>query len=173
MMRPSALLLIVALAPLAEAAPRNGDLTPAELGETEKSFVDRMAAKDLAEIELSKAIKAKSSSAAVRHLARTLLADDTSNYERLFKLCLRRHYAIAPQLDERHREVLRQVRAARSSSALGRKYVDTLLVDQDAMDSVLVGLAGKPLASDIEQFASDSAQMIARHEQMARALASK
>ena len=102
-----------------------------ELGEREKSFVDQIAANDLAEIELSKLIRTKTASAAVRRLARTILTEDTANYEQVFKLCLRRQYAIAPQLDERHRQLLREVRAARSSRALGRKYIDTLLVDDD------------------------------------------
>jgi len=145
-----------------------------QLGEREKSFVDQIAAKDLAEIELSKLIKTKTASAAVRRLARTILADDTANYEQLFKLCLRRQYAIAPQLDERHRQLLRELRAARSSRALGRKYIDTLLVDESRMDGLLVTLAqDQPLPDDLERFASDAAQMIARHERMARELASK
>ena len=145
-----------------------------EFGEREKTFVDRMAAKDLAEIELSKSIKGKSASAAVRRLARTILADDTANYEQLFKLCLRRQYAIAPQLDDRHRTLLAEIRAARSSRALGRKYIDTLLLEQDRIDAELTQLAqNKALPPDLEQFASDSAQMIARHERMARELASK
>jgi len=145
-----------------------------EFGEREKTFVDRMAAKDLAEIELSKAIKGKSSSAAVRRLARAILADDSANYEQLFKLCLRRHYAIAPQLDERHRRLLAEIRAARSSRALGRKYVDTLLLEEDRIAPELTRLAAdKGLPQDLEQFASNSAQMIARHERMVRELASK
>ena len=145
-----------------------------QLGEREKSFVDQIAANDLAEIELSKLIRTKTASAAVRRLARTILTEDTANYEQVFKLCLRRQYAIAPQLDERHRQLLREVRAARSNRALGRKYIDTLLVDDSYMDGLLVALAAtKPLPDDLERFASDSAQMIARHERMARELASK
>lgn len=173
-MRTSVMLLTIAL-----ALGRGGGVSAAndsaasEFGEREKNFVDQVAARDFAEIELSKLIKVKSRSAAVRHLARTILADDNANYDRLFKLCLRRHYAIAPQLDERHRELLQQVRAARSGATLGRKYIDTLLVDQASADASLTGLAEQPLPSDIEQFASDTAQMIARHEQLARALASK
>lgn len=144
-----------------------------QLGEREKSFVDQIAAKDVAEIELSKLIRTRTASAALRRLARTVLTEDTANYEQLFKLCLRRQYAIAPQLDERHRELLRELRAARSSRALGRKYIDTLLVDESHMDGLLVTLAAtKPLPDDLERFASDSAQMIARHERMARELAS-
>lgn len=168
--RRNALLLALALAASAAGAFAQG---PAQLGEREKTFLDQVAARDLAEIELSKLIRVKSASRAVRRLARTILADDTANYERLFQLCLRREYAIAPQLDERHRQLLAQVRSARSGTALGRKYVDTLLVDQASLETLLVELATHAPAGDIEQFASDTAQMNARHEQMARALASK
>jgi len=172
--RGTALRLTLAVAMCsAGSAGASDDATPAQFGESEKTFIDQVAAQDLGEIELSRLLQHKSSSKALRRLAHAVLADDTANYEQLFQLCLRRHYPIAPQLDERHRKLLQQVRAARSPAALGRKYIDTLLVDQAGMDALLVTLAAQGPAGDIEQFASDTAQMSARHERMARALASK
>jgi predicted outer membrane protein len=143
-----------------------------QLSDTEKSFVDAIAANDLAEMRMSKLIQQKSSSKSVRRLAATVLADDTANYEKLFKLCLRRQYPISAQLDERQGAIVQQLRSTRSH-ALGRKYLDALLVDQAGLAKLLKSVAQHELGNDVEQFASDSAQMVERHAQAARELVSK
>jgi predicted outer membrane protein len=155
----------------ASAAEAPQDST-AQLSDTEKSFVDAIAANDLAEMQMSKLIGQKSSSKSVRRLAQTILTEDTANYEQLFKLCLRRHYAISAQLDERQRSIVQELRDAHSH-VLGRKYLDAILVDESGLDKLLAGVAQHELDNDVEKFASDSAQMIAHHAQQARELVSK
>jgi predicted outer membrane protein len=153
----------------ADQAP--GDVSP--LDDMEKSFIDTIAAADRAEMELSRAIVARSTKPSVRRLARVLLNEDAANYHELFRLCLTKTYAIAPQLDERHREALRRVQynaPANAADGNGREieqtYLDTIRVDKADISGVLERVSSDATDGELSRFAADTLAMVQKHQQL-------
>lgn len=142
------------------------------LSDMEKSFVDVVAAADRAEMELSRAA-AHSSKPAVRRLARTLLDEDAANYHDLFRLCLTKTYAIAPQLDERHREALQrlQASAATQDGAMEQTYIDTIRLDQADLSGILERISSDATDGELSRFAAVTLAMVQKHQLMLHELA--
>jgi predicted outer membrane protein len=154
------------------AAPRQDvAINAVEMSDTERSLIDAIAAHDVAEIELSKLAKNRSESRAMREFAQTIIEDDSANYVVLFKLCLQQRNPIAPQLDERHREILNRLRTTAASGIFGRRYLDTIMLDQTERRARLE-TSGDMINDEVAQFAATTLQMIEKHEQMARDLGS-
>jgi predicted outer membrane protein len=174
-MRSIMLLLALAMCACSAggAAPReNASAAAVELSDAEKSLIDAIAANDIAEIELSKLAKIKSESRTLREFAQTIIDDDSANYAALFKLCLQQRNPIAPQLDERHREILRRLRTTSASGVFGRRYLDTIMLDQTERHARLEQTSADALNDELAQFAAATQQMVEKHEQMARDLGS-
>jgi predicted outer membrane protein len=152
----------------ADQAP--GDVSP--LDDMEKSFIDTIAAADRAEMELSRAIVARSTKPSVRRLARVLLNEDAANYHELFRLCLTKTYAIAPQLDERHREALRRVQynpapnAPGSAGEIEQTYLDTVRVDKADISGILERISSGATDGELSRFAADTLAMVQKHQQL-------
>ena len=143
------------------------DPTPsgdAPLSETEKSFIDAIAATDRAQIELSKAVATRSAQPAVRKLARRIADEDTANYHDLFAIALAKHYAVAPQLDERHRDALDRVRHARTRKALEHAYLDALMLDQTNAAEMLQRIADDGKDAHLAQYARDTLQLVRKQQ---------
>ena len=153
----------------ADQAP--GDVSP--LDDREKSFIDTLAAADRAEMELSRAIAARSTKPGVRRIARVLLNEDAANYQALFRLCLTKTYAIAPQMDERHRAVLRRMQkgAATTAGAAGQDdieqtYLDTVRLDKAGLSDVLERISSDATDGELSRFAAQTLAMVQKHQQL-------
>jgi len=142
------------------------------LNDTEKSFIDVVAAADRAEMELSRAIASRTSKPGVRKLARTILSEDAANYHELFRLCLTKTYAIAPQLDERHREALRRLQAAPAhDEGLEQTYLDTIRLDKADLSEVLERISSDATDGELSRFAAGTLAMVQKHQLMLHELA--
>jgi len=142
------------------------------LNDSEKSFIDVVAAADRAEMELSKAIASRTSKPGVRRLARTILSEDAANYNELFRLCLTKTYAIAPQLDERHREALRRLQAVPApNDGLEQTYLDTIRVDKADLSEVLERISSDATDGEVSRFAAGTLAMVQKHQLMLHELA--
>jgi predicted outer membrane protein len=164
---------MLALAFCAHGWAATGSAGGIELTDAEKSFLDAVAASDMAETQLSKAALAKSSTSAVLNLAQEIADDHSANYQTLVALCGDKKYAIAPQLDERHRILLLKLQSTDSADAVNRIYLDAIATDQSDLDSVLERISGNSNDSDISRFAADTLATVKKHEEVARNLASK
>jgi len=148
------------------------DAADAGLNDTEKSFIDVVAAADRAEMELSKAIAARTSKPGVRNFARTILSEDAANYHELFRLCLTKTYAIAPQLDDRHREALRRLQVATvQGDALEQTYLDTIRLDKADLSEVLERISSEATDGELSRFAAGMLTMVQKHQLMLHELA--
>ena len=125
------------------------------LTDTDKAFLDAVAASDVAEVELSRAVLARLQTPAVNSLAQAITSDHNENYQALVDLCRQKQYAVAPQLDAYHGEVLRKIKGAPSAEAAERIYVDTVSADQSALDGLLEQTAGNSNDTEVARFASD------------------
>jgi putative membrane protein len=134
------------------------------------SFLDAVATSDYTGIELSKAAAANSQSQAVRGFAQQMADDQSNNYSALQALSDKKKHAIAPQFDGRQAETLRQVQSANNGDAIDRAYLDAMITDQSAMESVLERIANNSNDSDIARFASDTLTMVKKHQQAAAGL---
>ena len=134
-----------------------------------------IAAADRAEMELSRAIAARTTKSGVRRLARTILDEDAANYRDLFALCLAKTYAIAPQLDDRHRAALNRLQnpAQPESEALEQTYLETIRLDKADVSGVLERISNDATDGELTRFAADTLAMVQRHQSMLRAFASK
>ena len=145
----------------------------AEISDTDKVFLDTMAANDMAEVELSRIAASQALSPQVRDLAQTISSDHNQNYQALLALCRDKKYAIAPRVDATHGEVMIKLRSADSPEAAERAYVDAIAVDQANIDSLLEKIAGNSNDADISRFATDTLTAVKNHEDSAKRLASK
>jgi len=136
----------------------------AALSETEKSFIDAIAATDRAQIELCKAVAARNAQPAVRKLAKRIADEDTANYHDLFAIALAKHYAVAPQMDDRHRAALDRVRHAPSRKAVEQAYLDALLLDQTTAAEMLERIAEDGKDSHLAQYARDTLLLVRRQQ---------
>src|SRR6476659_6184906 len=89
----------------------------AEISDTDKVFLDTMAASDTAEVELSRIVAAQALSPQVRDFAQTISSDHSENYQALLALCRDKKYAVAPRVDPAHGEVMRKLQSADSPEA--------------------------------------------------------
>jgi len=78
----------------------------AEISDTDKVFLDTMAATDAAEIELSRAVASQALSPQVRDFAQTIASDHGENYQALLDLCRDKNHVIAPRIDAMHGDVI-------------------------------------------------------------------
>jgi len=150
--------------------PAPGGADAATLNDMDKSFIDAIAAADRAEMELSRSVAERSAHPAVRRVAQAILAEDATNYHDLFKLCLARRYAIAPQLDERHRDVLRRVRTSATRNDSAHAYLDALLVDEARTSEMLERISSDATDGELARFAVQTAEMLRRHQQLVHEL---
>ena len=145
----------------------------AEISDTDKVFLDTMAASDNAEVELSRIVAAQALSPQVRDFAQTIASDHSQNYQALLELCRDKKYAVAPRIDATHGEVMAKLRSADSPEAAERAYLDAIAVDQANIDSLLERTAGNSNDADIARFAADTLSAVKNHEDSAKQLASK
>jgi len=145
----------------------------AEISDTDKVFLDTMAATDAAEIELSRIVASQALSPQVRDFAQTTASDHGENYEALLDLCRDKNHVIAPRIDAMHGDVIGKLRSADSPRAAERAYLDAIAADQAAIDSLLEKIAGNSNDSDIARFASDTLTAVKDHEDSVKQLASK
>jgi putative membrane protein len=142
----------------------------AALNDAEKSLLDSIASSDMAQIELSKVVVAKSTSANVRDFAQKVIDDGTANYQNLTQLCVTKNYAVAPQLSGGHQSTMQKMQASQSNDAVDSIYIDAINADQQEMDGMLERLSGSSNDGDISRFALDTLAMVKKHEPMASAL---
>src|SRR4051812_33434979 len=141
------------------------DATSSALNDTEKSFIDAIAAADRAEMELSRAVVARTANPAVRRLARTILDEDAANYHALFTICLNKTYAIAPQLDDRHREALRQLQdAAAKDNGVEHTYLQTIRMDKAGISEILQRISTDATDGELTRFAAGTLTMVQKHQ---------
>jgi putative membrane protein len=145
----------------------------AEISDTDKVFLDTMAASDTAEVELSRIVAAQALSPQVRDFAQTISSDHSENYQALLELCRDKKYAVTPHGDAAHGEVMLKLRSADSPEAAERAYIDAIAVDQANIDSLLEKMAGNSNDADIARFAADTLTAVKKHEDSAKQLASK
>ena len=149
-----------------------GAAANAQLTDTDKAFLDTVAAGDVAAVELSRAALPHLRTPAVNGLAQTVTSDHNENYQALMDLCRQKQYAVAPQLDAYHADLLRKIQATASSDAVERIYVDAVTADQSALNSLLEQTAGNSNDTEIARFASSLLAMVKSHEAAAEHLAS-
>ena len=133
------------------------------LTDTDKAFLDAIAASDVAEVELSRAALARLQTPGVNSLAQSITSDHNQNYQALVDLCRQKQYAVAPQLDAYHGEVLRKINAAPSAQAAEQIYIDTVTADQSALNGLLEQTAGNSNDTEVARFASDLLTMVKAH----------
>lgn len=151
----------------------NARTARAEISDTDKAFLDTMAASDMAEVELSRLAASQALSPQVRDFAQTIAADHGENYQALLDLCREKKYAIAPRIDATHGAVMSKLRSAESPEAAERAYLDAVANDQATIDSLLEQISGNSNDADIARFAADTLTAVKNHEDSAKKLASK
>jgi len=145
----------------------------AEISDTDKVFLDTMAATDAAEIELSRAVASQALSPQVRDFAQTIASDHGENYQALLDLCRDKNHVIAPRIDAMHGDVIGKLRSADSPLAAERAYLDAIAADQAAIDDPLEKIAGNSNDSDMARFASATLTAVKNYEDSVKQLASK
>jgi len=141
-----------------------------QLTDTDRAFLDAVAASDVAQVELSRAALPRLQTPAANHLAQTITSDHNANYQALLDLCRQKQYVIAPQLDTYHGELLRRIRDAASTEAAERIYIDAVSADQSALNSLLEQTAGNSNDTEIARFASDLLTTVKSHSSTAQQL---
>jgi len=140
------------------------------LTDSDKAFLDAIATSDVAEVELSRAALARLQTPAVNSLAQAITSDHNQNYQALVDLCRQKQYAVAPQLDAYHGEVLRKINAAPSAQAAEQIYIDAVTADQSALNGLLEQTAGNSNDTEVARFASDLLTMVKSHAATAEQL---
>jgi len=140
------------------------------LTDSDKAFLDAIATSDVAEVELSRAALARLQTPAVNSLAQAITSDHNQNYQALVDLCRQKQYAVAPQLDAYHGEVLRKINAAPSAQAAEQIYIDAVTADQSALNGLLEQTAGNSNDTEVARFASDLLTMVKSHAATAQQL---
>ena len=148
-------------------------LAAAQLTDTDKAFLDAVAVSDVAQVEMSRAVLARLQTPAVNALAQSITSDHNQNYQALMDLCREKQYAVAPQLDTYHAELLRKIKAAPTPEAAERIYIDAVNSDQSALNSLLEQTAGNSNDTEIARFASDLLTSVKSHTAAAQQLSTQ
>jgi putative membrane protein len=144
-----------------------------QLAGTDKAFLDDVAAGDKSEIDLGTVAAGKALAPAVRSLAQQMVAEHGNNFRELQTLGGKKNYPIAAQPEANHGELLDKLVSADSGEAFDREYLDAVVADHALMQGVLERIANDSNDSDIVRFAADTLAAAKKHEQMAKALASR
>jgi predicted outer membrane protein len=143
----------------------------ATLTDTDKAFIDAVAASDVAQVEMSRVALERLQTPAINSLAQTITSDHNENYQALLDLCREKQYAVAPQLDAYHGELLRKMKSAPSTEDVERLYVEAVNADQSALNGLLEQTAGNSNDTEVARFASDMLATVKSHSAVGQQLA--
>ena len=162
--------------PMPQNAPKT---TPSDMGPhdssakeklTDASFVQKVAAGSMAEVELSKIAASKSSNAKIKQFAAMMVKDHEATNKKLKQIATGKNLAVPATLGSDQQKMLGELRSL-SGDEFDRTYVDIMKKDHDTTVGLFDNAAGESaLDPALRAFATETLPTLREHQKRAHGL---